>query len=62
MTLFDPEIATSEHALADGSLKFCMGNMLKTAIEMFTSVHVCNLYCKMLGFLPLKNNSQNKVT
>lgn len=35
--LFDPEIATTEDALADGGLKFCMGNMSKQAIEMFTS-------------------------
>lgn len=61
MTLFDPEIATSEDALADGCLKFCMGNMSNEAIQMFTSAHMCNLYCNMLGFLPLKNNSQNKV-
>lgn len=57
-TLFDPEIATSENAVTeDGELKFCMGNLSKAAVSMFTSVHTCNLYCEMLG---LKSFSGSK--
>ena len=55
LTLFDPEIATSEQAITEGGLKFCMGNLSTAAIEMFTSVHLCNIYCNMLGLLPFKN-------
>ena len=50
--LYDPEIATME-LLADGKILFCAGNLSKTAINTFSSQHVCNKYCKILGLEPL---------
>ena len=52
MTLFDPEIATVGAYVSDGELNFCMGNLSDTAVDMFTTVHLCNLYCAMIGLLP----------
>lgn len=47
--LFDPEIATSEEAITEGGqLKFCMGNMSQTAVNMFRSLHDCNRYCEII--------------
>ena len=51
-TLFDPEIATAGAFVRNGELNFCMGNLSDTAINMFTSLHTCNLYCHMVGLLP----------
>ena len=48
-TLFDPEVATSDDALCDGKLKFCMGNLSTRAVEMFIAIHICNKYCQIIG-------------
>lgn len=57
--LYDPEFATSENAIdASGGLRFCMGNLSTEATVMFTRLHNCNMYCKMVGLTPLSKKSE----
>ncbi|XP_028396933.1 transient receptor potential cation channel subfamily M member 6-like [Dendronephthya gigantea] len=51
--LCDPEVATKETS-SDGEFLFCTGNLSSTAIEQFTSSHVCNKFCKILDLPMLK--------
>lgn len=50
--LFDPERA-SKKLIEDKEVLFSTGNLSTTAINNFTSVHNCNMYCNLLGLKAL---------
>lgn len=50
--LFDPQRA-SKKLIEDKEVLFSTGNLSTTAINNFTSVHNCNMYCNLLGLKAL---------